>query len=109
MDNNLFYRYDKLSSQEIYILFGFSGLILAFLYKIWRVIQIDKKIEELEYISQKFRYEITNELHELKTEQESLKAENIRLNDDLFKLRASLNICQSNHSKTCLFLNRLKG
>lgn len=87
---------------------------LAFLYKIWRILQADRKEDNLDNAERSFRDEIREELREIKEDKRKCEEEKhlltqdiMRLQKDLAELQANFKICSLAHPPNCPLLNHL--
>jgi hypothetical protein len=87
---------------------------LAFLYKIWRILQSDRKVDSLDNAERSFRDEMREEIKALKDDRrrceegkEQLYNQVHALQKQMAEFQVGFNICKISHPHSCpLILNR---
>lgn len=89
-----------------------GGAALAFLYKIWRILQSDRKVDDLDNAERSFREEMRTEIKELKEDRHKLTEEREKLYEHIHTLqvqisefRSSIAVCALRHPDICPLLN----
>ena len=91
-----------------------GGAALAFLYKIWRILQSDRKIDDLDSAERLFRVEMRDEIKTLKEDKRKCEEEKENLYNQVHafqkqmaEFQVAFNMCRVNHPETCPYiLNR---
>ena len=91
-----------------------GGAALAFLYKIWRILQSDRKIDDLDSAERLFRVEMRDEIKTLKEDKRKCEEEKEKLYNQVHafqkqmaEFQVAFNMCRVNHPETCPYmLNR---
>lgn len=88
---------------------------LAFLYKIWRILQTDRKVDNLDNAEREFRDEMRDEIKSLKDDKRKCEDEKERLYDSVHEFQkriasfeAAIRICQQTHPSECPLLERTR-
>lgn len=87
---------------------------LAFLYKIWRILQKDRKVDDLDNAERSFRDEMRDEIKTLKEDKRRCEDEKDKLYNQVFAFQkqlagfqAAFKVCQLSHPLHCpLVLNQ---
>ena len=87
---------------------------MAFLYKIWRILQSDRKVDDLDSAERLFRVEMRDEIKTLKEDKRKCEEEKEKLYNQVHafqkqmaEFQVAFNMCRVNHPETCpLILNR---
>lgn len=93
---------------------GATGVAaLAFLYKIWRILQSDRKEDDLDSAERTFRNEMREEIKSLKEDRHQCEEEKNILYKQIFEFQkqlanfqAAFRLCHSSHPDTCPLLRR---
>lgn len=91
-----------------------GGAALAFLYKIWRILQSDRKVDDLDSAERLFRVEMRDEIKTLKEDKRKCEEEKEKLYNQVHtfqkqmaEFQVAFNMCRVNYPETCpLILNR---
>ena len=71
-----------------------GATMLALLYKMWRILKTDRKVDDLDSNERAFRDELRQEIVLLKDEKKILEEKNKTLLDEHSELKAALLLCQ---------------
>lgn len=89
---------------------------LAFLYKIWRILQSDRKVDNLDNAERSFREEMRCEIKTLKDDRRKCEEEKERLYDQVHvfqkqmaDFQAAFNLCKIHSSSTCPLLRNCRS
>lgn len=77
-----------------------AGMV-AMLYKIWRILKSDRKVDDLDSSERLFREELKKEIVELRQEKKILEEAYHKVIAELTELRATIRFCRSSHPETC--------
>jgi hypothetical protein len=94
-----------------------GGAAMAFLYKIWRILQSDRKVDNLDNAERSFREEMRDEIKTLKEDKRKCEDEKEKLYNqvhtfqkNIAEIQVAFKLCQISHPSTCpLLLNHHSG
>lgn len=87
-----------------------GGAALAFLYKIWRILQSDRKVDNLDNAERSFRDEMRDEIKSLKEDRRNCEEEKLKMYEEMHRIQKQITeyhiaakLCHFNNANCPLF------